>query len=319
MGIDASAALIPFSSNAQVPQSQFSQLDKYKALFDASNPDRVPSIDTQPRSAASTDGVRTSMLSAVREEEQESQTQNASLRGTKRSRGADDGADVEMADNTAAAAGASVNTLEGAHRAKRRALDTNTVPQPTPGDPIPTPQPRSTQSQKPGTGSAVTVAAGATGTKHAAARPPLSQSSRDNKLDTDENFLRAVNSTKRGKKREDEFDREFNQLRITKPKKTEGLDSAATATAHATGASEAVAVAPWDAIDDFGDVGIRGNFMVVVEMDIERGGNAKPVPPARINDDGTHPEWIVRPNFKKFKTVRIFFLFSMEEAVLMDG
>jgi hypothetical protein len=161
----------------------------------------------------------------------------------------------------------------------------------------------------------VTVAAGATGTKHAAARPPLSQSSRDNKLDTDENFLRAVNSTKRGKKREDDFDREFNQLRITKPKKTDRLDSTATttATAHATGASEAVAVAPWDAIDDFGDDGIRGNFMVVVEMDIERGGNAKPVPPARINDDGTHPEWIVRPNFKKFKTVRdpssLFFCF----------
>jgi hypothetical protein len=242
-------------------------------------------------------------------DEQESQTQSASLRGTKRSRGADGGGDVEMADNTADAAG-----LEGAHRAKRRALDTNTVPQPTPGDPIPTPQPGSTQSQKQGTGPAVTVAAGATGTKHAAARPPLSQSSRDNKLDTDESFLRAVNSTKRGKKREDDFDREFNQLRITKPKKIDGLDSTATATAHATGASEAAAIAPWDAIDDFGDVGIRGNFMVVVEMDIERGGSAKPVPPARINDDGTHPEWIVRPNFKKFKTVRIlplnFFFFG---------
>jgi hypothetical protein len=80
MGIDTSSALILSSSNPQFPQSQFSQLDKYKALFDASNPDRVPSVDTQRGSAASTDGVRTSMLSAVPEEEQESQTQSASLR-----------------------------------------------------------------------------------------------------------------------------------------------------------------------------------------------------------------------------------------------
>jgi hypothetical protein len=146
-----------------------------------------------------------------------------------------------------------------------------------------------------------------------------------NKLDTDETFLRAVNSTKRGKKLEDDFDREFNLLRITKPKKADGVGAATVAAGAPAGVPD-VAVAPWDAIDDFGDVGIRGNFMVVVEMDIER-GSAKPSQLAHTDSDTTHPEWISRPNFKKFKKVRFVspffsfhspFFFFDEEAVLMD-
>ena len=35
--------------------------------------------------------------------------------------------------------------------------------------------------------------------------------------DTDAAFLQALASTKRGKRREDDFDREFNNLRISKP------------------------------------------------------------------------------------------------------
>ncbi len=297
-GIDASSALIPASSNPHVPQSQ--QLDKYKALFDASNPDRALSGETQPGTGTGTltQGVRASTLSAVPEEVQESQIQSDVLRGTKRSRGAGDGDgdDVQMADGAADAAGTSADTAEGAHRAKRQALGANA--------PAPAPQPRSTQTQTQATGTTVT----GTGTSHATVRPP-SKSSTSNKLDTDEDFLRAVNSTKRGKKLEDEFDREFNQLRIAKPKNANinvvGTATAATAatSAGAKGAPE-LAVAPWDAIDDFGDIGIRGNFMVVVEMDIQRGGSVKPSQPAR-NYDTTHPEWAGKPNFKKFKTVRI--------------
>ena len=105
---------------------------------------------------------------------------------------------------------------------------------------------------------------------------------------------------KRGKKHEDDFDREFNQLRITKPKKAD--TAAAAAAGPATKGIPEVVAAPWDAIDDFGDVGIRGNFMVVVEMDIQR-GSAKPAPLTRT-DNVAHPEWTGRPNFKKFKTVR---------------
>ena len=308
-GIDTSSALVSASSNAQTPQSQFTQLDKYKALFDASNPDRVQSSETQSGTGTSTQGVRTSTLSAV-PEEQESQIQSETLRGTKRSRGTGDGDsnDVEMADGTPGTAGTGAGTSEGAHRTKRRALDANAVPD-APAL-APAAQPRSTtQTQTQGTGT-TTV----TGTKHAP-KP----SSSNHKLDTDENFLRAVNSTKRGKKLEDDFDREFNLLRIAKPKtKVDGVGaSTATATAAAVGVPE-VAVAPWDAIDDFGDVGIRGNFMVVVEMNIERGCSAKPSHSART-DYTTRPEWAGRPNFKRFKAVRIIILFFFSEGILTNG
>ena len=255
-------------------------------------------------------GVRTKTLSAV-PEEQESQIQSETPRGTKRSRRTGDGDDndVEMADGAPGAAGTSAGTSEGAHRAKRRALDAPA--------PAPTAQPRSTtQTQTQGTGTGTTTV---TGTKHAPKPPP---SSSTHKLDTDENFLRAVNSTKRGKKLEDDFDREFNLLRIAKPKQKLDGTGPGTTTDTATAAARApeVDVAPWDAIDDFGDVGIRGNFIVVVELDIERGGSARP-PQSTRTDCTTRPEWAGRPNFKKFKAVRIILLllFLFSERVLTDG
>jgi hypothetical protein len=124
-------------------------------------------------------------------------------------------------------------------------------------------------------------------------------------LDTDENFLKAVNSMKRGKKHEDDFDREFNQLRITNPKAKKKKDKDpepiiedAVGTATTT-VDDAAVSRPWEAIDDFGDVGLRGNFMVVVQMDVER-GSVKPTLTAR-NQDDSKVEWVGKPNFKKFK------------------
>ena len=314
-GIDAASALIASSSNPQDVQSQFSQLDRYKALFDASNPDHVPSSETHPGTEASTAAARTAALSAV-PEETESQIQSGDLRGTKRGRGAGDSDDVETMGSATNVAATSADTLEGAHRAKRRALDANADPQPTIGAPASASQRilQTQQRQGPGTTTAMvattttttttTTPAGAAEVKHATKRPSSKLSS--NKLDTDENFLRAVNSTKRGKKLEDDFDREFNLLKIAKPKKAGAVVVGTAAANGSAGAPEAAAaVAPWDAIDDFGDVGIRGNFMVVVEMDIQR-GSAKPASAALTNtNDAAHPEWIGRPNFKKFKTVRI--------------
>ncbi|KAH9966294.1 hypothetical protein BJV74DRAFT_285458 [Russula compacta] len=317
-GVDASAALIASSPNPQAVQSQFSQLDKYKALFNASNPDHIPSSETQLGTETSTAAARAAALSAV-PEETESQIQSGDLRGTKRSRGAGDSDDVETMDGATNAAATSADTLEGAHRTKRRALDANADPQPTMGAPAPASQRRSTtqtqQRQGPGTTTAMAAVAPATPAaaaevKHATKRPSSKSSS--NKLDTDENFLRAVNSTRRGKKLEDDFDREFNLLKIAKPKKVDAVVVGTAAAAGSAGAPEAAAVAPWDAIDDFGDVGIRGNFMVVVEMDIERGGSANPASSALTNtNDVAHPEWISRPNFKKFKTVRILLSLSL--------
>jgi hypothetical protein len=209
-----------------------------------------------------------------------------------------------MANGAPGDAGADVGTLDGVHRPKRRALDANAAPVPASGAPVPVPapQPRSTtqtQTQGQGNGPA------STGAKLTAKGSRPKPSSSSNKLDTDENFLKAVNSMKRGKKHEDDFDREFNQLRITKPKKVDPAAAAAAAATTTTKGIPEAAAAPWDAIDDFGDVGIRGNFMVVVEMDIQR-GSAKPAPLART-DNAAHPEWAGRLNFKKFKTVRILY------------
>ena len=298
-GIDPSSALTSASSsNPQTSYSHFSQLDKYKALFDATDPDREPpSGEIESGTGASTQGARSGTLSTVPEEEQQA-------RGTKRSRDVENGddGDVEMLDNTADVTGSGADTSEGMHRAKRRALGGNTVSPPAAGAPaaVPASQPRSTQTQGQGKGQ---TTAGAKPTSKAATAASKPTSSSDNKLDTDENFLKAVNSMKRGKKHEDEFDREFNQLRITKPRNVnvDAIDSSTTA----KGIPEAV-VAPWDTIDDFGDIGIRGNFMVVVEMDIQRGASAKSAPPARI-DDVTHTAWTGKPNYKKFRTVWVFF------------
>ena len=103
------------------------------------------------------------------------------------------------------------------------------------------------------------------------------------KPDKDEAFLKALASTKRGKKHEDEFDREFNNLRISKPD-----------------ADREQQIAEWDVLADFGDdTHVRGNFMVIVEMD---------VPEHRANSrDASHEperaEWRGKPDFKAFKKV----------------
>src|ERR1700735_2507170 len=98
MGIEPSSALLLVSSSNPEPlsSSQSAQLDKYKALFDASNPDRAPS-GTQTE--AGTTPVTIATLSAVPEEQESlGLSQSGDVRGMKRSR-ADD--DAEMADASA--------------------------------------------------------------------------------------------------------------------------------------------------------------------------------------------------------------------------
>ncbi|KAH9051249.1 hypothetical protein EDB87DRAFT_982176 [Lactarius vividus] len=284
-GVEPSSALL--SGNPEPLPSQSVQLDKYKALFDASNPDRAPSETQQTGSTP----VGIGMLSAVPEEqESQSLSQSGDARGTKRSR-ADD--DVEMADVSTETGG----NAEQTRLPKRRAVDANAVQQPVATQP----KPNLTSIQTQNSGAAE---AAATGIKRAGtAKPPSSaKSPTTNKLDTDENFLKAVNSTKRGKKHEDDFDREFNQLRITNPKakKKQDKDQIEDAVVPAiTGDDGAATSRPWDAIDDFGDVGLRGNFMVVVEMDIQR-GSVRPTLAVRTQD-AAKSEWVGRSNFKKFK------------------
>jgi len=103
------------------------------------------------------------------------------------------------------------------------------------------------------------------------------------KPDTDDAFLKAIASTKRGKKNEDEFDREFNKLKLTKPE---------------LGRQEPEE--EWDVLADFGnDSGLRGNFMVIVEVDLHERDRRS----TGLKLKSTNCEWDQRPNFKKFKKV----------------
>jgi len=108
--------------------------------------------------------------------------------------------------------------------------------------------------------------------------PPSTVETRVNKLDVDTAFLKAVASTKKGKKKEDDFDRDFNNLRISRPELDRQEEE-------------------WDVVDDFGkDTGIRGNFMVILEMEVPDNRNCLQRRPVQS-------DWRGLPNFKKFKKV----------------
>ncbi|KAF8634326.1 hypothetical protein AX15_000986 [Amanita polypyramis BW_CC] len=110
-------------------------------------------------------------------------------------------------------------------------------------------------------------------------KPPSSAKMDTNKLDVDTAFLKAVASTKKGKKKEDDFDRDFNKLKIARPELERQEED-------------------WDVVDDFGnDTGIRGNFMVILEMDVPTKDHAQ----HRTVEMWT--DWQDVPNFKKFKKV----------------
>ncbi|KAI0667354.1 hypothetical protein C8Q78DRAFT_1052581 [Trametes maxima] len=313
----ADSVLFPTSVDALISDAQEPPHKKYKSLFEESDPDKVACMNldeygsqhadtgagesmtqyessvqsgaTQVRGRSrATDGIP---LGVLMEEEEEStltlrsttQTQTQT-RGTKRkSQSVDAEGDVDMGDEERA-------------RTKRRTTDD--------GVPLRSQTPQSFQSQaqeptsylraqskplskvitrvdmaqsqvhlkeKPAKKVAVATGAGAT-----VGQP-----------DKDAAFLKAVASTKRGKKTESTFDREFNNLRISKPDLEREEESKG-----------------WAVLEDFGDDGdVRGNFMVVMEMPIFReSGNAG----ARMGADHLRRgagrlEWQGRPDFKKFR------------------
>lgn len=109
------------------------------------------------------------------------------------------------------------------------------------------------------------------------------------KPDTDAAFLKAIASTKRGKKTEDAFDREFNNLKISKPGLVDNPDPEEE----------------WAVLAEFGDdSGLRGNFMTVVEMELYRKDDD-----AALQRTINH-FWDGKPNFKKFKKARMIFCLS---------
>ena len=98
-------------------------------------------------------------------------------------------------------------------------------------------------------------------------------------LDKDETFLVALASMKKGKKKEEQTDRDFNSLKISKPVAEDtDLDMLA-----------------WELLPK--DMDIRGNFMVCVE-DVRVRQHTQ----SKRRKDG-NPEWVGRPDFKKFLKV----------------
>jgi hypothetical protein len=100
-------------------------------------------------------------------------------------------------------------------------------------------------------------------------------------VDSDEKYLTAVATWKKGRKKEDQFDREFNSLKITKPDSLDDLD---------------VEMEAWQLLPK--DMDVRGNFMVCI-ANVEVRRNTR----STTRKDG-NPEWIGRPDFKKFKKVK---------------
>ncbi|PCH34712.1 hypothetical protein WOLCODRAFT_106435 [Wolfiporia cocos MD-104 SS10] len=282
---------------------------RFKALYEASDPDRytqsafgtqsgvnfdgsdlysqLPRGPTGESATQSETGISqllgggVSRLAAVAEEEEESQSaaqmqtqMDSGLTqtfekmgpGTKRKRQATTGdGDVEMAEGTQP-------------NAKRRAIENfhavrTTLQQSQPSTVIPT-QPTITPTQSTFKSSEARLAQKAQSQKLSGAAA--------GKPDTDEAFLTAVASTRRGKKAEDTFDREFNNLRISKPELEHDQEQT-----------------EWAVLDDFGNDGnVRGNFMVIVEMDLPRRSEG---PGSVLRASGGRTDWEGRPDFKKFK------------------
>lgn len=258
---------------------------RFKALFESTNPESMDlesipmddqidttisglsqtQLDAESRSLRNVSG---SSMSVLREEEEESQNvvaETSLQRGQKRRLSSEEDVEVQIVDEYRVGTTSDVAKPSN----KRRAVENvNAISPVNPNSEVTTTM---TRSKPPSTAGPIKSAT-TTGA------PP-------GKPDTDDAFLKAIASTKRGKKNEDDFDREFNKLKLTKPE----LDR------HDPGEE-------WGVLADFGDdSGLRGNFMVIVEVDPYRRESS-----AGLKEKSINCELDQRPNFKKFKKVSRF-------------
>ena len=242
---------------------------KFKALFDASNPERESLSSTQTESQIRSSrtlwsGNEGPVLSMLREEEEEeSQMGGVDSNPTpprvlKRRLESVDENSEEMDVVEREAPG-------NAFSAKKRAIENVNAVERSEGAPKP---PSIRAASKPPSSSVIPA-------------KKDKQGAAPGKPDTDAAFLKAIASTKRGKKAEDNFDREFNNLKISKPELEQQHEPEEE----------------WAVLADFGDdTGLRGNFMVVVELDVYK--KDKEPQSSVINHS-----WAGKTNFKKFKKV----------------
>jgi hypothetical protein len=232
-------------------------LKKYRALFEASDPDRIASDGLGKHGLSGSDTQETSTTSnvAVSAIAMNDDSQMIAPQSDKR-------LTRRIADSLGDA-GPSTTTMSGSattpHTKKRTAEDMN------------------------GADNVVGDSATALESRRGSAPAPkkVKLDTGPIRPDTDEAFLKALASTKKGKKFEDSFDREFNKLKISKP--------------------DLLREDPeeeWSLLADFDNQrNIRGNFMVIVEMDIHKKGGPK------LLESITRPDWQLRDNYKKFKKV----------------
>lgn len=120
--------------------------------------------------------------------------------------------------------------------------------------------------------------------------------------DTEPKFLQALASQKRGKKKMDEFDAEFNKLRIARPVFTQPTSTSAggpVVDANEVDAADADFEAFRRMAEDQIDMSVRGNFVQVDFVPLVRKTRTTQ------NQAAERPEWRGVPNFKKFKVVSV--------------
>ncbi|KAJ7189850.1 proline-rich protein, partial [Mycena pura] len=291
---DAVDSLISNSlmSGVEAEPAEEPPLKKFKALFESidprnsgaqtdsgaldeddsmSTPDAGSQTQTQTQHGNKRPGRTDNMPSSLRvveEEEEESQAPIGAGPNElgKRKERSFDGDDVEMADVENALNSASGSNVGMGPAAKKRAVPANAVEHAAKGPPTGAQPAKAQAPTKLGKKGATASTGAATG-----------------KPDTDSVFLKAIASTKRGKKAEDDFDRDFNNLKITKT----GLR-----------ADEVDNRPAWELLEDFGDeTNLRGNFMVIQDLDVFKVATGGP----RKRAVGSDPRWDGKPDFKKFK------------------
>ena len=255
-------------------------LKKFKALFEQSDPDRIAkssveeyrhtqfqtleqSVTQDATSGDPTQGknVRSRALDPVAEEEEESashsqttsQRREVSQTLKRKTRTQDEDDDVEM-----------LSADPDIPKPKRRALGSSSA---------------ATSDSHPGTAPDISSRSAAQPASGPHTSAGITQTSGG--PDKDETFLKAIATKKRGKQTDDTFDREFNNLKISKPE-LERDDKRND----------------WRILEHFDDDGdLRGNFMVIVEVDVKDTGERN------VRRGGGRLDWEGRPDFKKFKKV----------------
>ncbi|KAF9221049.1 hypothetical protein BS17DRAFT_785815 [Gyrodon lividus] len=244
--------------------SQEPPLKKFKALFDASDPDKMAAEGPSSLHAVY-DVAMGGSINTTRDSDSLTQNESRPLRSQTALRPRRLGIVAEEEESSPSQVESTPPMLAPDPTSQRHPLESvqSLTPDPTPQEP------RGSHVDRmhgPDLG-------GKAHSKQENANPRQTRA-----VDTDQAFLTALASKKRGKKAEDEFDREFNNLRISKPDVQREEEERT-----------------WELLGDFdADVrNVRGNFMVVIDMDVFR-DSPRHTTAALCSYDG-------RPNYKKFK------------------